>query len=148
VKLDAAARAHLADRYLLPRPRNALARAIREHASASIDVSDGLVGDLMKLAAVSGVGARIEAQRVPLSAAAKAVVAAEPKLLESALTGGDDYEIVAAVAEERVGSLKAAAAAVEIEVTAIGRIEAGTGVEVVGADGRPMTFKQPSFSHF
>lgn len=147
-KLDGAARAHLADRYLLPRPRLALARAIREHASASIDVSDGLAGDFMKLAAVSGVGACIEAKRVPFSAAARGVLAEEPEFLATALAGGDDYEIAAAVPENRFETLQAAGRTVGIEVTAIGRIETGQGLSVLGFDGQPMSLKQASFSHF
>jgi thiamine-monophosphate kinase len=54
--LDEAMRDHLASRYLLPQPRNALAEAVRTHASAAMDVSDGLAGDLEKLCRASGVG--------------------------------------------------------------------------------------------
>jgi thiamine monophosphate kinase len=93
-KLTEQQRQHLASRYLLPQPRNALAEAVRTHASAAMDVSDGLVGDFSKLCRASGVAAEIQMSRIPLSDAAKAVVAADPAALESALTGGDDYEIV------------------------------------------------------
>ena len=93
-KLDDAQREHLSSRYLLPQPRNALAEAVRKLASAAMDVSDGLVGDLAKLARVSGVAAAVEVARVPLSAAARAALAADPALIETVLTGGDDYEIV------------------------------------------------------
>ena len=147
-KLDAGMRKHLIERYLLPQPRLALARALREHATAAIDVSDGLAGDLMKLATASGCGALIEAKRVPFSTAARSVLAAEPALIETALTGGDDYEIVASVPADRLASLQAAAKGVGVEVTAIGRIEAGEGVEVIGEDGRPLALARPSFSHF
>ena len=60
-----------------------------------MDVSDGLVGDLAKLCRASGVAAEIDVARVPLSEAARTAVAADPALLETALTGGDDYEIAA-----------------------------------------------------
>ncbi len=93
-KINDAQRQHLSSRYLLPQPRNALAEAVRRFASASMDVSDGLAGDLAKLARVSGVAAVVEVTRVPLSDAAKAALAAEPALIEPVLTGGDDYEIV------------------------------------------------------
>src|ERR1700674_4859046 len=66
-RLDRKARAHLERRYLLPQPRLALVNAIREFATAAIDVSDGLVGDLAKLAAVSGLGAGIATASGPLS---------------------------------------------------------------------------------
>ncbi|MEX0589589.1 MAG: thiamine-phosphate kinase [Xanthobacteraceae bacterium] len=147
-KLNRAAKAHLADRYLVPQPRVGLSRALREHASAAIDVSDGLAGDLMKLAAVSGVGACIEAKQVPFSPAARAALAAAPGLLELALTGGDDYEIAATVPENRLKALQTAAAGAGIDVTTIGRIDTGEGVAVIGLDGRPLALRQASFSHF
>ena len=81
--LTAAQAQHLTDRYLLPQPRNALAEAVRTHASAAMDVSDGLVGDLTKLCRVSQVAANIEVERVPLSEAARALIAAEPGLREA-----------------------------------------------------------------
>src|SRR5262245_2417029 len=82
---------HLADRYLVPQPRNVIAQALRQHASAAMDVSDGLVGDLTKLCAASGVSAEIRAAHVPLSMGAFRAVRAEPAMLERVLTGGDDY---------------------------------------------------------
>ena len=77
-KLDDAMRAHLLSRYLLPQPRNAVAEALRRHASAALDISDGLAGDLAKLTRVSGVGAAIAVERVPLSPAARQVLASDP----------------------------------------------------------------------
>jgi thiamine-monophosphate kinase len=147
-RLDSAARSQLADRYLLPQPRNAIALAIREHASASIDVSDGLAGDLTKLAAVSGVVASLNAKLVPLSDGARAVLQAEPKLIEQILSGGDDYEIAATVPENRLGALQAAASAAGIGLTTIGRIEQGEGIAITGLDGKPLTLRRGSYSHF
>ena len=104
-RLSDAAAAWLEGRYLLPQPRNALADAVLQYASAAIDVSDGLAGDLAKLCRASSVAADIDIARVPLSEAAHAAIAAEPALLETALTGGDDYEIVLTVAPEKAHSL-------------------------------------------
>jgi thiamine-monophosphate kinase len=147
-KLDAAGGTYLRERYLLPDPRLALAAALRQSASAAMDISDGLAGDLGKLAAASGVRASIEAARVPLSDAARAVVAADGQMIETVLTGGDDYEIAAAIPENRLGAFEKAAAAAGVAVTTIGRIKAGEGVNVVGLDGQALQLKQASYSHF
>src|SRR3984957_6740652 len=77
-RLSEAMSAHLKQRYLLPEPRSALAHAVLQNASAAIDVSDGLAGDLAKLCRASGVAAEIDVARVPLSDAVRAAVAADP----------------------------------------------------------------------
>jgi thiamine-monophosphate kinase len=147
-KLDATRRQHLAARYLIPQPRNALAEAARTHAHAAMDVSDGLVGDLQKLCAASGVAAEIEVSRVPLSEAARAVLEADPAAIETILTGGDDYEIVCTIAPERVSSFRAAAQAAGVAIAEIGRIVEGEGATFIGADGKALSFARASFSHF
>ena len=147
-KLSDAHRQHLVSRYLLPQPRMALAEAVRSHASAAMDVSDGLAGDLAKLARVSQVAAEIEVNRVPLSEAAKAAIAADSSMLETALTGGDDYEIVCTVPAAKAEGFRAAALAANVPVTEIGQIGAGEGARFMGADGKPLSFKRASFSHF
>jgi len=141
-------RQHLLSRYLLPQPRNALAEAVRTHASAAMDISDGLVGDFGKLCRMSGVAADVYVRRVPLSDAAKAVVATDPGAIESVLTGGDDYEIVCTVPEARSASFQAAAKAANVAVSEIGEIKAGEGARFLDADGRPLAFRHLSFSHF
>jgi thiamine-monophosphate kinase len=147
--LDAAMRAFLEGRYLLPQPRTAVAEALRRHATAAMDVSDGLAGDLAKLARASGVAADVAVADVPLSAAARAAVAAESGLIETVLTGGDDFEIVATVDPDKVAALRAEAASVNVALTAIGTVAAGPpGARFRGADGRVLAFKRPSYSHF
>jgi thiamine-monophosphate kinase len=147
--LTAAQRAHLLARYLLPEPRTRLAETVRVEASAALDVSDGLAGDLAKLCRASGVSAQVEVGQVPLSDAARALLAAEPALLERVLTGGDDYEILAAVPAGNVERFRAGAVAAGIPVTEIGRVESGDAApQFIGSDKRPLAFEQPSFSHF
>jgi thiamine-monophosphate kinase len=142
-------RHYLIERYRLPQPRNALAATLRKFASASMDISDGLVGDLSKLCRASGVDAEIEAARVPLSPAARAVLAAKPKLIETMLTGGDDYEIVCAVAPGKVPRFCAAAATAGVAVCEVGKVVKGEGhAHFLNQKGRPMAFAHPSFSHF
>jgi thiamine-monophosphate kinase len=147
-KLDGAMRDHLLGRYLLPQPRNALAEALRCHASAAIDVSDGLVGDVAKLCRVSGVAADIAVDNVPLSPAARRAVAAEPALIETILTGGDDFEVIAAITPDKFEALRRGAAAANVMVTQIGTVAAGQGAHFRGLDGRRLAFRRTSYSHF
>ncbi len=139
--------AELTDRYLLPQPRNALAEAVLHDASAAMDVSDGLAGDLAKLCRASGVAADIDVTRVPLSNAARAALAADPALLETILTGGDDYEIVLTLAPEKLAAFRAAAAKAGVAATEIGRVTAGQGARFL-RDGKALSFARPSYSHF
>ena len=141
-------RKHLLVRYLLPVPRCDAAEILRVHASAAMDVSDGLVGDLAKLCDASGVSAKVEVARVPFSAAARSALAADGKLIQAMLTGGDDYEIVATVAPDRLTALRARARAAGIAFTEIGEVKRGQGARFIGRDGNAMTFRRPSFSHF
>jgi thiamine-monophosphate kinase len=137
----------LVSRYLLPQPRNALADAILQYASAAIDVSDGLAGDLAKLCRASSLAADIDIACVPLSAAARAAITAEPALLDTALTGGDDYEIVSTLAPEKLAAFRAAAAAAGVAVTEIGRVQAGEGTRFLQGD-KALSFTRTSYSHF
>jgi thiamine-monophosphate kinase len=147
-RLNATMRRHLITRYLVPEPRNGLTEVLRRYASAGMDVSDGLAGDLGKLCRASGVGAELEIARVPLSKAARKAVAAEPKLIQTILTGGDDFEVVAAVPPKALGALKAAAQAARVPLTDIGGVVAGKGVRFRATDGRTLRFAHASFSHF
>jgi thiamine-monophosphate kinase len=147
-RLDAPMRRHLAQRYLVPEPRNSLAQALRRYASAGMDVSDGLAGDFGKLVRVSDVGADIDVASVPLSKAARAALTADPAALETILTGGDDFEVVATVPQAKLASFKAAARRAGVPVTEIGRVAAEKGLRLRAADGRLLRFARNSFSHF
>jgi thiamine-monophosphate kinase len=140
---------HLAQRYLLPQPRNAIAEMLRTHASAAMDVSDGLAGDLAKLCRASGVSAEIDCTRVPLSDAARATLAQEPSVIETIVTGGDDYEVLATVAPDKLEPLRRQALAAGVTITEIGAVVVGQGeARLIGSDGKPLVLAQPSFSHF
>jgi thiamine-monophosphate kinase len=136
-------------RYRVPQPRNALAPALAAHAHAAMDVSDGLAGDLAKLCAAAGVAARVAADRVPLSAAARAALAAGAADLPALLAGGDDYEVLCTVAPNRAAGFVAAAAAAGVAVSEIGTILPGPGeVQFRAADGAPLALARLSYSHF
>jgi thiamine-monophosphate kinase len=147
--LDRNARDFLLDRYLHPQPRLALAPILRAYASAAMDVSDGLVGDLTKMLSVSGVSGTIDLSHIPVSKPAQAALARDPTLYERLLTGGDDYEILCTVPPHESGSFEDAARKMLIDVTAIGMVEAGTAAPCfLDQDGRKRAFAWGSFSHF
>jgi thiamine-monophosphate kinase len=142
-------REHLAARYLVPEPRSAIAAFLGSYASAAMDVSDGLAGDLAKLCRASGVAAEIAVARVPLSDAARIAVAKEPVLIETVIGGGDDYEVLACVPADKVEALRRQASAAGVAVTEIGTVIAGQGeARFLGADGKPLVLTQTSYSHF
>lgn len=139
----------LLDRYLHPRPRLALVPALRRHARAAMDVSDGLVGDLTKMLAGTGLTARIDGPSVPLSPAARAAIARDPGRLATALTGGDDYEILCAVPPDSVAAFLADAEAAGVPAAEIGSVEAGDEApRFLDAQGHAMDFARTAFSHF
>jgi thiamine-monophosphate kinase len=141
-------RAHLVDRYLLPRPRVAAATAMRDHARAGMDVSDGLVGDLEKMIRAGGVGARVDLSAIPLSDAARAAIGGEAALFEAAITGGDDYELLACLAPGRAGAFETAMRAAGVPLARIGEVVAGAGVVWRDADGAPRVFTRGAYQHF
>jgi thiamine-monophosphate kinase len=148
-QLEPQERDHLLARYLVPEPRLALSEPIRLHASAAMDVSDGLAGDLAKLCRASGVSAEIEIEKVPLSDAARRIVAADASASELAVTGGDDYEVLCTIALEQRDAFRAAAFASGVAVTEIGRIVAGKAApRFRDRRGKALAFARLSFSHF
>jgi thiamine-monophosphate kinase len=146
---DPAGREMLISRYRVPQPRNALASAVRDHASAAMDVSDGLAGDLAKLCAVSGVTAAIETPLVPVSEVAASLLARGAVALESLISGGDDYEILCTVPGPRCAAFSEAVRRAGVPLTAIGTIISGTGApRFLDAQGREIALKRLSYSHF
>jgi thiamine-monophosphate kinase len=146
---DAAARQMLIGRYRIPQPRNALAAAIRDFAHAAMDVSDGLAGDLAKLCEASGVSAVIDAQSIPLSAAAARLRARGSVGIEAIVSGGDDYEILCAIPEDHAEVFAQAARLAGVAVTSIGTIIAGTAAPtLLNGQGETIILPRLSYSHF
>jgi thiamine-monophosphate kinase len=130
-----------------PTPRIALGQALREIASAAIDVSDGLLGDLGHVLRQSGVGASIDtgvASRLIESAAALD----HERKLEYVLAGGDDYELAFTAAASQHDAVRAAAQQARTPVTRIGGIEARPGLRLLDAQGHPLARQYGSFDHF
>jgi thiamine-monophosphate kinase len=107
-------------------------------AHACMDISDGLAGDLAHLCRASGVGAMVEAGLLPRSPAAAAALAAHPDVEPLALAGGDDYELLMTAPAEAAPALQALAGECGVQLTRIGQVLAGSGMEIRGADGRPI----------
>lgn len=127
--------AWLAERYRRPQPRVGLAAAVAAFATASMDVSDGLLGDAAKLARVSGVAISIDPVDVPLSAAAASWLEREADrraALAVLLNGGDDYEILFTAPPSRRVRLAEAADDAGIALSRIGRVSTGTGMDSGG----------------
>ena len=146
--LAAPHRDFLAERYLLPRPRLALAEAMSRYAEGGMDVSDGFVGDLSKMLRVSGATAEVDLSRLPMSEAALAAVALEPNAFVSAVTGGDDYELLAAVRPDNAAEFEAAAATAGVAVARVGEVREGAEPPTFLREGQVLRFERGSFSHF
>jgi thiamine-monophosphate kinase len=147
---------YLIGRYRRPEPRLALAPLLRQYAAAAMDLSDGLVKDLERMLRGSGLGGSLRAGDVPLSDPARKVLAQEPQRLAQLLTGGDDYEILAAVPGSRShrDEFRAAAPKTGVPLTEIGKVgasgwpETADGLRIEGPDGRPLVLDRTGWDHF
>ena len=129
-----------------PQPQVALGLALRGVATAAIDISDGLLGDLGHIMERSAVGARVEWNRIPRSDALRRQSEADQRRF--ALAGGDDYELLFAAASARRSEVERAAAGAGVAVTRIGEVTSTGRLELVDADGRAMDTAPRAFDHF
>jgi thiamine-monophosphate kinase len=132
-------------RFEYPTPRVALGEALRGLATACIDLSDGLLADLPRLAAASECGAELDVERLPLSGALRAL--AGPQAWEQALAGGEDYELCFAAPPERAPAVAALAARLEIPLACCGRLRREPGLELRRGPA-VIQFSQSPFDHF
>jgi thiamine-monophosphate kinase len=145
-RLDGAPAA-LARRQRRPVPRLRAGRALAGVVRAGIDVSDGLVQDLGHLCRASGVGARIGTAELPLSDAYRRRSPRGRDHYLPALSGGDDYELVLAVAPSLLPAARAAAAKARTPLAVIGRFVRGKGVRVVGPSGEAVRLATGGHDH-
>ncbi len=148
-----AERRHLLHRYALPQPRLALAPAVLAHARAAMDVSDGLGLDLARMGRGAGTAAEVDLAALPLSDAARTALAADPRRIERIVSGGDDYEILAAVPPSACDDFRRAADVAGVPVTAVGRVteasgEERGGVRFLASDGSAAKMSGGGFRHF
>ena len=140
---------YLIERYRVPRPRCALGQHLVGLATACADISDGLVADLGHICRASNVGARIGADRLPLSEPAERLLGNDPSLIQAALGGGDDYELLFTAAAQDEGVVTALAAELGLRLTRIGEIvPAENGVAVLDANGLPVPLTRRGYAHF
>jgi thiamine-monophosphate kinase len=146
--LAEADRAALVARYLRPAPRLELREALLACASAAMDISDGLAIDCLRLCKASGLAGRIDAASVPLPPAARPLLSRDPGLLETMLTGGDDYEILAAVPPANEAAFAEAARATRCPLIRIGALVSGPpGLTVLAANSQPLPLSSLGYDH-
>jgi thiamine-monophosphate kinase len=143
---DRMAAAQLIERFEYPTPRVQFGAEARGIASAAMDLSDGLAGDLPKFARASGLAAHVDVGRLPLSGALRSS-ATVAQGREWALAAGDDYELLMAVAPQRFDELAAVAARLNLTFTAIGELRRGTGV-AWALEGLPFAAPARGYEHF
>jgi thiamine-monophosphate kinase len=137
-----------------PSPRIALGMALRGLASAAMDLSDGLVGDLGHLLQASQVGATLNTEAVLDRMAARThddwaiAGVSHTQALQCVLSGGDDYELLFTAPPTARSTVLAAAQSSDTPVTCIGRIDAQPGLRLLDAAGAPMPNHFASFDHF
>jgi thiamine-monophosphate kinase len=138
----------LVARQLDPQPRVQAGVALAEAglASAMIDVSDGVLADLGHICELSGVGARLDLSRLPLSEEYRALRLEDPYAM--ALSGGEDYELLFCVPDRKGAQVEALLREVGLRVSRIGEITAGGGIALVDAQGGCYTPRERGFDHF
>jgi thiamine-monophosphate kinase len=138
--------AYLRKRFLYPSPRMALGKSLRGYASACIDVSDGLLGDVGKLAHASGCGVELTYKDLPVSEELVAA-AGDARARELALTGGDDYELCFTVNPSSVARLRQDLPPERWGYSLIGTVREASGA-VVTQNGNVMEFSHSGYDHF
>lgn len=139
-------RKFLIDRYLRPKPRIALCQMLRAYASAALDISDGLLKDLVRLAGPLGITLQFEA--LPLSPPLRTALAGDARIADAVLAGGDDYELLIAVPPNGAEAFAQQAAHLGVFVSNLGVLQDGLPITVLGHAGTPIEAHRLGYDHF
>lgn len=147
--IDAEGREFLVRRHLRPKARHDAIALVREFATASLDVSDGLFGDFMKLATASGLGGTLNLANIPFSDAARVWLSNDPNKTEMMITGGDDYELLMTIRSGDRDAFEAAACKHDVQVTCIGAMSGpGSAILMLDRNGNALELQHASYEHF
>ncbi len=139
---------YLINRYYLPQPRISLGQKLISIAHACMDISDGLVQDLGHICKISGVGATINRDKLPLSKSVRKCIEGDEEFWDCALSGGDDYELLFTAPPEKEPTIKALAEDLKLPLTAIGKITGDDGITLLDETGKPLVITGRGFKHF
>lgn len=136
-------------RHLLdtPQPRVELGLALRGIATSALDISDGLLGDLGHILERSSVGAELCFDALPLHPVLEPFLA-EEWAQRCLLSGGDDYELCFTAPRARHDAIKALEDKLGVKLSRIGKITAGSGLQLLDVAGHPMTKPGSGYDHF
>lgn len=141
----------LIERHLSPSPRLALGRqlALSGAVNSMIDVSDGLLLDLGRITVDKGLGARVYADKLPLSAEYKSIVSDYTEgFYDLALSGGEDYELLFTTPEDNKGYVSEIASSVGTAIAEIGVVQTGSVIEILDSNGQEIKHNRRGFTHF
>ncbi len=140
-------RAHILQRFHYPTARVALGQALRTIASSAMDISDGLCGDLPHILQRSKVGAIVDVSKIPMSQALKDSCDWQ-SAVQCALSGGEDYELLFTVPENKRGALDVLLSPYGVPVTCIGRITGLAGKLELKQGDAPFAYQHQGYQHF
>ncbi|MBL1420310.1 MAG: thiamine-phosphate kinase [Alphaproteobacteria bacterium] len=132
--------------YLCPEPRVELQTIISQYANASMDISDGLLGDLNNILINSKLGAKVNVDQIPFSEETKSILQNEMDMLPAILTGGDDYEILFTADPKHADDIKKHSKNLHFNLTKIGNITDGSKLELFDS-GQPLNMADFELSH-
>lgn len=149
-EISAEADMYLRGRYEQPFPRLELGQALSGSGlvRAMMDISDGLVGDLMRIAEASGIGARLIVNNVPYSEEAQEYMTCLLGNFVDAITGGDDYELLLTATPRNVAEIQEIAIDCGVRLTDVGFMTKEKSVIVHDGNGEALTFDRPGYRHF